>query len=350
MAFGPRWNSQTESGEESQHDDAAILSLVRTAAEELVADLNRAEKLTDGWSDEKLTDVLTEAALSRCLALLATTNLWGEANRLPSSELWRVAGPILESGVLQTAARFKPHGYAGDFEMLDRICRDYRCDHPLGRALDRYFQLQAAPRAVRSRTRQTSAALVDHCLRLHGGEYRVTSVGSGPAIDVYEAILTLPERRLADLKVTLLDLDPNGLEFAQRRIEPLLPPGALRCTRTNLFRLPRQSDAADTLGNPHFLVCAGLFDYLDDEVAAAMLQFFTQQLHAGGLLLVGNFAPHNPSRAYMEWIGNWYLTYRTAQEMHDMGLRANIPDSCFTITSEQLGVDLFLISQKDQTY
>jgi len=27
-------------------------------------------------------------------------------------------------------------------------------------------------------------------------------------------------------------------------------------------------------------------------------------------MIVFNFAPSNPSRAYMEWLGNWYLTYR----------------------------------------
>jgi len=77
-----------------------------------------------------------------------------------------------------------------------------------------------------------------------------------------------------------------------------------------------------------------------------MLRLFWQWLAAGGLMLVGNFAPHNPTRAYMEWIGNWYLTYRTTEDLERLALRAEIPKEHFSITSEPLGVDLFLLACK----
>ncbi len=323
-----------------------LLEEVRAAATDLVDRLSEAERLTAGWSDDRLADALVDAALSESLVRLAETNCWGEANRLPSSELWRIAGPILEVGSLQHHARFKPHGYAGDHEMLTRICEESCCGHPLGRVFDRYFLRQAAPQAVRARTQQAAAALVAHCLQRPRKPYHVASVGAGPAIDVFQAIAALPSARVTSIRVRLLDLAPNALDAARRRLEPCLAPESLDCIRTNLFRLAQGARGARELQTPDFLICTGLFDYLDDEAAAALLSLFWRQLADGGILLVGNFAPHNPSRAYMEWIGNWYLQYRTAEEMAKLGSLADIPRQQFRIGCERTGGDLFLVAWK----
>lgn len=323
-----------------------VLDTVRAVATDLVARLHEAERLTGGWQDDRLADALVEAALSEALVRLAETDCWGEANRLPSSELWRIAGPMLEVGSLQNHARFKPHGYAGDHEMLGRICEPSCCAHPLGRIFDRYFLRQAAPAAVRARTRHTAVTLVAHRLRSPRTPYRVASVGAGPALDVCQAIDALPEDSLSGMEVRLLDLDPNALEAATKRLEPRLGGASLACVRTNLVRLAQGPRGAKDLQTPDFLVCAGLFDYLDDGAAADLLSFFWRQLAEGGVLLVGNFAPHNPSRAYMEWIGNWYLKYRTAAAMEDLGTSAGIPPGHFRVGCEDTGVDLFLVARK----
>jgi extracellular factor (EF) 3-hydroxypalmitic acid methyl ester biosynthesis protein len=94
------------------------------------------------------------------------------------------------------------------------------------------------------------------------------------------------------------------------------------------------------------LICLGLFDYLDDETAKDMLHLFWQQLNDGGLLMLGNFASNNPTRAYMEWIGNWYLNYRTVEELQQLGIQAGIPEDQFFVGSEPLGVNLILTGQK----
>ncbi len=143
-----------------------------------------------------------------------------------------------------------------------------------------------------------------------------------------------------------MDLDPAALDAARGRLGPLLAGNEPECIRTNLYRLAQGARGAGELGSPDFLVCAGLFDYLDDAPAVALLGFFWRQLAAGGRLLVGNFAPHNPSRAYMEWIGNWYLKYRTAEQLEELPLAAGIPRGNFQIACERTGVDLFVAASK----
>jgi hypothetical protein len=48
----------------------------------------------------------------------------------------------------------------------------------------------------------------------------------------------------------------------------------------------------------------------------------------------------------MEWIGNWYLIYRSAAELARLGEQAGIPRPAIQIGAERLGIDLFLITEK----
>jgi hypothetical protein len=318
-----------------------LVPVVREIAARLDDDLRGACDATGGWSDAAATERLACGALQQALDRLSATGCRGEANRLPSSELWRIAGRWLEVGTLQLRARTKPRGYAGDFEMLEQICTHHVCDHPLGAAFDRFFQAQAAPQAVRNRTGLIATSVAEFVRGYGATPVHVVSVGSGPAIDLQRACAALTEAERRRLRITLLDLDPVALDHARLRLSPLADPPQLRPVRENLFRLAQPGRSNDALREADFLVCSGLFDYLDDAAAAAMLSHFWASLRPAGQALVFNFAPHNPSRAYMEWIGNWYLTYRNAEQLDDVAARARIPHGCVTAAGEASGVDLY---------
>ncbi|HEX5498007.1 MAG TPA: hypothetical protein VFX03_02230, partial [Thermomicrobiales bacterium] len=51
-----------------------------------------------------------------------------------------------------------------------------------------------------------------------------------------------------------------------------------------------------------------------------------------------------PTRAYMEWIGNWYLIYRTSADLERLAAAAGIHPANFAIEAEKLGIDLFLVA------
>ncbi|NLF68907.1 MAG: ChaN family lipoprotein [Candidatus Anammoximicrobium sp.] len=318
-----------------------LVPVVREIAWQLDETLRGAHGATGGWSDATATERLARAALQVALDRLSATACWGEANRLPSGELWRIAGHWLEVGTLQWRARTKPRGYAGDFEMLEQICAHHVCDHPLGAVFDRFFQAQAAPQAVRNRTALIAQSVVQFVRACRATTVHVVSVGSGPAIDLQRACtaLTAPERRR--LRLTLLDLDPLALDQARLRLSAVIDGPQLRPVRENLFRLGQPGRGNDAWRETDFLICSGLFDYLDETAAAALLSHFWDSLRPGGGALVFNFAPHNPSRAYMEWIGNWYLTYRDRRQLRDAAARAGIPDDCVTLEAESSGVNLY---------
>lgn len=323
-----------------------LLSYVRHVAEDLVARLAAGQRETLGWASQAETVAIVNDAVTACLDSLAKTGCWGEANRLASSELWRIARAWLETGDLLTQARLKPRGYAGDFDLLAKISDDWRCEHPLGRALDQFFQSQAAPRAVRHRTQIVARAIVEQCRQTAPTECHVVSVGSGPARDVEGALAALSPDERTRVRVTLLDLDPAALEYAAGRLASFLPAERLCCARENLFRLATNPRAAALLRGANILSCVGFFDYLADPDAAGLLALFWRELSPGGRMLVFNFTPTNPSRALMEWVGNWYLVYRDLPDLAGLALLAGLPSEKVCTGAEELGVDALLTAQK----
>ncbi len=349
MVLGPSGFDSELVGEApaSQSAAAAAVHEARDAAQALLYDLERAAKRSADWADQSLGFALVQNAMDRCLNRLARTRCWGRSNQMPSNEFWAVAGSWLQLGSLQERARNKPRGYAGDYEMFVQFFEGHCVDHPLGRLFDRYFQSQVAVEAVRSRTQQIAAALAARCLAAEGGKpFRIVSVGCGPGLDVELALRWLPAQKRNQVHIALLDLDEDAVEHACSRINGLLPTAQVVGQRDNLYRLATKPKTLALLDGADFLVCSGLFDYLPDAAAASLLRTFWQSLSRRGVLLVGNFAPHNPTRAYMEWLGNWYLTYRTQNELWELTEEAGIPQACVSVGAERLGVDLFVCADK----
>lgn len=334
----------------TDRSDEELCREARQAATALVNELTAGARLTSDWRDEERGFSLVSTAMDRCLARLAATGCWGKANQLPASEFWSIAGPLLDVGWLQPRARHKPRGYAGDYETFVRFWRRDCDEHPLGRLFDRYFQAQAAVEAVRSRTTYLAAAIAAEAASHDGNRpFHVVSVGCGPAIEIELAARSLSESQRRRLRVRLFDFDPDALDHARQRLAGVLADEQVVTLRENLHRLPDRPRAAELLRGAQFLYCAGLFDYLSDDVAQALLGFLWGQMGRPGKLLVGNFAPHNPTRAYMEWVGNWHLIYRTASELADLASAAGLPRHAFTVAAEPLGIDLFLHARSKET-
>ncbi|MBI2478936.1 MAG: class I SAM-dependent methyltransferase [Planctomycetia bacterium] len=315
----------------------------RRAGEKLLEDLRFAEVTTNGWSNQERANLEMSRIMNACLDDLALTGCSGEANRVPSRALWKVAGETLAVGWLQNHARQKPRGYAGDFEMLEKIVQRTLSADPLGRAFDHFFQEQAAPEAVRSRTKLVAERIVSLLQASTKDNVHICSVGSGPALDIELACRGLSPDERTRLNVSLLDLDPEALAVAERRLSLLLRPDQLHAHRENLFRLPRLKRTDSLLQQADFIACTGLFDYLTDVDSVAMLQCFWRHLATDGELMVFNFVPSNPSRAYMEWIGNWYLTYRDDAAIADLIHEAIGGDHASRIDRDDSQASLFAV-------
>lgn len=220
----------------------------------------------------------------------------------------------------------KPHGYHGDFEIIDRIYAQRITSVTHLKRWDEYFHECAAAQAVRNRRRlfrDRVFSLADSLSR----EVSVLSIASGPCREIVDVLAAG-----CDAAITCVDSDKGAVGFSQKLVEPWQ-------TRVAVVH----SDALRWRSNRKFdlVWCAGLFDYLSDRAAVALLKRMRKWSSEDGEIIVGNFSTKNPTRAYMEF-GDWSRKYRTPYDMIELARRAGYATSACRVEAESIGVNLFL--------
>jgi SAM-dependent methyltransferase len=203
----------------------------------------------------------------------------------------------------------RPRGYPGDAELLDFIYRrrvhSGRRVTAAGLAIFRAMTMAAAPRAVRHR-QAIVARQVDAAALALGCPVRVGSLGCGHLAEA---------ERMASLETGAIeafwaiDQDPHTLAEVRRRFPQPAVVTAKASVREFLRGIPGHMPALDVF------YAAGLFDYLHDRAARCLVRRMFDRLGPGGTLLIANFVPGIPDRAYMEAIMDWWLVYRTPSEL-----------------------------------
>jgi extracellular factor (EF) 3-hydroxypalmitic acid methyl ester biosynthesis protein len=210
----------------------------------------------------------------------------------------------------------KPRGYPGDAVLIDQIYghRTPVSATTLGRKINRFIVAQPAPRAARFR-RQVLAEAIDTATHEAGGACRVLALAAG---HLREIELSIAVRRGDPVELVALDQDPESLAVAADLAS------ALGCT---LKTVPLSIKAF--LGSPlpderfDLVYAAGLFDYLKASAAEALLLRMLEVAKPGGRVLVANFLPDIPDVGYMEACMDWFLVYRTEDEVR--GLHDTLP-------------------------
>jgi extracellular factor (EF) 3-hydroxypalmitic acid methyl ester biosynthesis protein len=237
----------------------------------------------------------------------------------------------LNKSLLQRQARTKPMGYPGDHLIIDWIY-GRKADSP-GRGLqwDRFFQRQPAAQAVRNRKDYFCAVFES----LHGQRrgLSVLDIACGPCRDVADALSKIDDDT-GETFLHCVDSDPQAIAYARGVVNGGSRNVIFQLEAANAFRI-RPSRHYDLVWS------AGLFDYLDDRQATALLRTMWRWTAVGGTLIAGNFHPGNPSRNYMEWLGDWFLVYRAEEDLRRLCELAGIPKSCVSFDREPLGVNIF---------
>lgn len=126
--------------------------------------------------------------------------------------VWREEIPdAVSTQTCQGYVYSQPRGYAGDFEIIERIYQQWRSPNPALVKWDDYFHDQAAPQAVRNRKKY----FVDWVVakeRILGGELRVLNIASGSARDVFDYFNANPESRV---RIECIEQDPNAIAYSK---------------------------------------------------------------------------------------------------------------------------------------
>ena len=247
----------------------------------------------------------------------------------------------------------KPLGYAGDYEIVNMILRDPHEGASLfGKVLNRWFIKQPPAEAHRNRVKYLAQQLTAETARLsaQGRNLRVFNLGCGPAKEVQ---MFLSENHLSDrAQFTLLDFSEETLNYARQALD-----GARRAHgRTAGIEYVKKSVAQVLKGKDRrtegpasvkydLIYCAGLFDYLADNLCRQLMNHLYEMLAPGGLLLTTNVDVCNPIRHWLGDVLDWHLIYRNGQQFATFTPKLANPDWS-RVHADITGVNIFLEVRK----
>lgn len=231
---------------------------------------------------------------------------------------------VIQQDPYSARAYQKPRGYAGDAVMLDFIYD--------GVPPDGVTEVGQAVFAGTTRTtnglsvvyrRDYLRRLVDE-VAISIPQPRVCSLAAGHLREAAGSI-ALREGKLGEW--IAIDRDARSLEVIQQDY----PSPAIHTIEASVVDLVR---GTLLLEHVDLFYSAGLFDYLNDRLAAKTVVAMFDLLRPGGTLVVSNFTPESSGRHFMHAFMDWQLVYRNQQAMYQ--LADSLPEEAIrTITVDQ---------------
>jgi extracellular factor (EF) 3-hydroxypalmitic acid methyl ester biosynthesis protein len=271
--------------------------------------------------------------------------------------LRRQLHPLLLCSPFAYRTYHKPLGYAGDYEMVDMMLRPpHEGGSLFAKVINLWLLGQMPVLAHRNRIDYLSRRLLELAAQAQARRQtvRVFNLGCGPAVEVQRFLLDHPAAER--FRFTLLDFNEETLQHLRGKIEGVKRQSH-RSTPVQLVKKSVQQvlkeagrPAARSPENQYDLVCcAGLFDYLSDQVCKRLMNVFYDMLAPGGLLIATNVSDalnaSRPFRYSMEYILDWHLIYRSGRGVTALAPEAAMPEHV-TVSMEDTGVNIFIEVRK----
>ncbi|MCM8780441.1 MAG: class I SAM-dependent methyltransferase [Candidatus Omnitrophica bacterium] len=218
----------------------------------------------------------------------------------------------------------KPFGYAGDFKIIDDIYLNQVRTEGFDSLWDRWFQQLAASCAVRERKEDFKKIIYDFIKNRRNEELRVMDLGCGSCREIRELFEIDSDGVLFDVIFDCYDFDIRAIEYAKQLLNNL---NNVNFFQKNAIRLALRKDIKDEIGYKYDLIySSGLFDYLDERIAVRLINNLNRLLKQDGIMIISNVRDKysNTSSIWMEWIGEWYLIYRTESEFEKIFIDSGI--------------------------
>jgi extracellular factor (EF) 3-hydroxypalmitic acid methyl ester biosynthesis protein len=251
----------------------------------------------------------------------------GEAEKMQLKEAY---GSAMTAQTLQGYVLEKPHGYAGDYEIIEKFYTYHKSPDERLAKWDEYLHEFKAVKAVRNRKDYIIETLTKKmAYHTSAAPFEMLNLASGPARDIYEFFASHP---FADLIVDCIDLDENAIKYAT---------GLLGEYGSKVNFLNKNILRFSTSKKYDLVWSAGLFDYFNDDIFKRLLTRFLGNVKPGGELIVGNFCSTNPDINYMELL-DWKLYHRSTEDLIQLAMACGVSRSQISVDKEPEGVNLFI--------
>lgn len=324
-------------------------------------DLHAPAVSTDPRAANELAAHLYPAVLTRFAELCdeaaeISREFVADGDRLVASKRYveLMLTPLLLTAPIVKRSYTKPLGYPGDYLVMQQCYdNDFEGETVFAKVFHKVFVQHPMSASLLTRKQY----VIEHMQAEHArvlaadgsNEFRVTSLGCGPAREVADYI-ALRGHWPGRARWRLFDQEERTLELAhesvQRRIAKSGSAGVVECINMSFGQLLKNRALLDRSGQQHLVYSTGLFDYLAPRTARVLIAALYETLAPGGLLLIGNAA--GPSRHYFspEFILDWTLVYRSRDEMY--ALASQVRGAEVRVEHEAGGAYWFLSLRKPQ--
>ncbi|MFT7186397.1 MAG: extracellular factor (EF) 3-hydroxypalmitic acid methyl ester biosynthesis protein [Pseudohongiellaceae bacterium] len=235
-------------------------------------------------------------------------------------------GKSLTFDTMQGFAYRKPHGHAGDFELIERICGDFQTSDQGLKKWDEFWNQQAFVQAFQNSQQYFSQTMQE--VELNHAQTQVLNVASGSSRSVASYLAS------ANSSASFLCMDNNwkALDYAR-----------LLC-RNYIDQVQFQHGNVCELSTPiqfDLVWSEGLFDYLNDDAFKVNLKKLLSQTQKGGCLVIGNLSTTNPSQNYMDFL-QWHVNPRSEAHLYYLASCCGVQRAKMNVVKDPSGVNLFL--------
>jgi hypothetical protein len=266
-----------------------------------------------------------------------------------------VVTPLVMESPIGFRSYTKPLGYPGDFQVMQYyynnrfegktafgkvIHKYYVGDYPLGKGVRTRKEL------IVNMLDREHRRVVDE--RGEQSTFKVVSLGCGPAAEVTEFI----DRNspwTGAVRWTLVDQEEEALSVAYRDVRRKMsasgPNGELNLLNLSFAQMLTDGLPLSDPESQDFIFCTGLFDYVREKRAQALLLGLYGLVSPGGLLAVGNAVAPNEYFWATEFLVDWTLLFRTRSEMKRLAVLLPSSAEC-DVVPDPSGAYYFLTVRK----
>jgi len=216
--------------------------------------------------------------------------------------------------------------------------------------MNRIFLSTPPVEAHRNRLTYLTQLLRDETLRVLKDKRPayIFNMGCGPAKEVQDFLAHHNVGQQTHF--TLVDFNDETLAYASRVLEDVRRrkkcSARVQIVKKSVNQLLKEAFKSQTEKAKYDLVyCAGLLDYLTDPVSRRLVEVLYDLLAPNGLLAITQVNDSNPSRNWMEYVLDWHLIYRNAQQLMAL-VPEVVPSEWVTVRSVGTGVNIFLEVRK----
>jgi len=214
----------------------------------------------------------------------------------------------------------KPLGYSGDYVMMNYIYDYHRKNYLGSSSYEKLINHYTCNIPISCSNIKRKDFLKEKILEASGKKdnAKILSLASGPARELTEP---LKEGKIKKpLIFKCLDPEKKALDFINEEIGKIEPEKksmlSIEYICKHVISLMRDRKFRKALGTYDLIYAFGIFDYLNDKMAARLTRELFELLEKKGKLVIFNISlEKNNYRAYYELLGEWNMVHRTNEQM-----------------------------------